>query len=372
MTILYPLSRRRHWLHRPDGLRFLALLILLTTAMPSCSIYDRLKDATPPVHDLTDESSEEPDARVTAEDVMVNDLLSAIVQIMPPKQTTVQVRSSIRTDIYRLVADSFAQRGYGIQKVTTDQGPMLVSSDLVSDVPDTGNTTSRLRVGIGAISISRSYEYLGDDAVQPTSPFRIYGSRASIDVSSTLFGASQATESPTAETEYAAPISLDEPLPVLSLITPEIVQRVVEDTTGVPEATSLNSSKVEVNNLFYSDSTFGSILDNYDQVDRLVVIFPDDSIVLGDENKLLIRRFTERFVESDDVISLVGCSNGPTASELGNVGLALGRAERVTDELLEQGIPREKILDEGCWAPQGNVKDFPGRGVVMSIHRTQS
>jgi len=350
--------------------RFIAI-ILVVLFLPACTFVERLGVALSP-KDSIYENVRESNTQVTAEKVIVRDLLSALVQIFPPKDTTVQVSSSNNTNIHQLVAYSIVQLGYGVQKVATDQGAMLVSVDLESEVPPEGNRTTRLRIGVGDTYISRSYEYFGDNAVQPTSNFRLYGTRSSIDVALTLFGATQFADSTHESIEYTAPIAVDEPLPVLSLLTPPYPQPREDDPFAQPEGTTLNSSNVEINNLFYSDSNFSSVLDEYNQVEQLVVIFPSDSIVMGDESKLLIRRFVERFVESVDIIGVVGCSNGPTASDLGNIGLAMGRAERVTDELLALGVPRPKILDEGCWAPRLNVQDFPGRGVVLSRYRTQS
>ena len=348
-----------------------AALVLLAVAISGCSVLQQPPDTLPPAKKVSTDVAESTKPVINADDVMINDLLSAIVQIVPPVTTTVQIRSSDNTDIYQKVAGSFAKRGYGVKKVLADQGSMLVSTDIESELGEAGDKTVRLRISVGDTSVSRDYDYMADNSVQPGSAFRVYGSRTSIDIGATEFSASTPDNSPIADTEYVASLPLEESLPVLSLITPDIVQRVVDSTTNAPQATSLNSSRVEVNNLFYSDSTFRSIFDNRSQVDQLVVIFPNESIALGDENKLLVRRFTERFDEFEDVISVIGCSNGPTASELGNVGLALGRADRITDELLNQGIPRQLILDEGCWAPDENT-DYPGRGVVLSRWRTQS
>lgn len=303
--------------------------------------------------------------KINAEEIMVRDLISALQQILSPVDTTVQVSSSDSSSASKLVAKALARQGYGIQVVRHDQGSMLVSTTLDSLATATVPEAQRLRIDIGPMSISRTYELIADETIQPASPFRLFGTRASIDIASTLFGTKGLAGTNVSDTEYAAAISLDEPLPALSLITPDVVQGIVNRTTGSPALTSFNSSQVEVNNLFYSESTFSSILDEYDPVDELIVVFPDDSIVMGTENRLLIRNFAESFDENNDVLSVVGCSNGPTSSELGNVGLALGRANRVTTELVQIGVPRDKVLDEGCWAPNGGVQDFPGRGVVL-------
>jgi hypothetical protein len=172
---------------------------------------------------------------------------------------------------------------------------------------------------------------------------------------------------------YVATLGLDEQVPVISLITPDVVSNITTRSTRGPSLQALNSSKVEVANLFYgSDSNFASILEDYEQVDRQIVVFGNDSMILGDTNKQLIEQFVDQKLRGTDVISLVGCSNGPTALDIGNEGLALGRAKRVTEALLARGVARERILDEGCWAPVRAGDRFPSRGVVLELWRSQS
>ncbi len=347
--------------------RLLAFLVL-AISLSGCATQER---PTPPKGDLIEEADQQPETTPEVPDqfvnerVMVNDLLSAIVQILPPIHTTVQISASNDDDLTLLVAETMARSGYGIQKVTTDQGTSLLSTDLqIEKQTNNSSPINNVKIDIGQVSVGRSYSFNTDQTIQPSSPFKVYGSRAPIEQSRVLFGA----DSQMASTEYLAPTKLDEPLPLLSLIAPEIVQSAVAENPGLPEMTSINSAKVEVNNLHYGESTFSSVLEGHLPIDKLTVVFPNDSITMGNENKLLIRRFIEVFIEQLDLVSVIGCSNGPTASALGNAGLALGRGERVTEELLSLGIPREKILDQGCWAPRAG-NNYPGRGVVLELWR---
>ena len=346
---------------------YLGAVVLLS----GCSVLQR-GDALPesptmPTSPAPGSSPTAPQA-MTFEQIMTNDLLSALVQILPPQETIIQVSASEDDELTMTVADALTTTGFPLQKVMTDQGSHLLSTQMQTEQNQAGSTTRKLHINIGTVSISRSYTQSAENTVQPNSAFTVYGSTAPIDVQATLFGAGT-TASASFPTEYAASNANVGPLPNLSLVTPEVVQRVVDSTVGAPDPTAFNSAQVEVNNLFYSQSTFSSILEDREAIDDLTVIFPNDSLTLGPENKLLIREFMQDFIEQKDVISLIGCSNGPTALAMGNEGLALGRAERVTDELITLGVPREKILDEGCWAPQGNIKELPGRGVVLELYR---
>ena len=114
---------------------------------------------------------------------------------------------------------------------------------------------------------------------------------------------------------------------------------------------------------------FGNVDDTHRRVDRQVIVFADDSMVLGDDNREMLAEFVATRVRESDVVGLVGCSNGPTALDIGNEGLALGRAARVADELVARGVPREQVRDEGCWGPASVGDRFPGRGVVLELWR---
>ena len=143
--------------------------------------------------------------------------------------------------------------------------------------------------------------------------------------------------------------------------------------TRSPSVAAVNSGRLEVANLFYDDGgAFGALRDSFETAERLTVIFPNDSMRLGAEGKRQIERFVEGYREESDMIGLIGCSNGPTALAIGNEGLALGRSRRVSEELLALGVPRDRLIDEGCWSPVGAGGRFPSRGVVVELLRSAS
>jgi len=117
------------------------------------------------------------------------------------------------------------------------------------------------------------------------------------------------------------------------------------------------------------ESNFEATLNDFSLVRETILTFGDDSLRLGDLNKTRVQQFVELFAEESDVFSIIGCSHGPTRRDFGQQGLALGRAKRVRDELLFSGVPKERILDEGCWAEESFDERFPRRGVVLSLLR---
>jgi len=136
---------------------------------------------------------------------------------------------------------------------------------------------------------------------------------------------------------------------------------------------TLSVNGVEKKNMYETRrSNFSAIFANYEDVKREVLIFPNDSLFLGDENKAVIEQYANSVENGTDVISLIGCSHGNTALSNGNSLLALGRANRVKEALLYVGLPESQVLDEGCWAPVHFDEKMPRRGVVMTLKRLKS
>lgn len=301
---------------------------------------------------------------------MFDDLVGIVTQVFEPLNTTLQINRDNRDPHMQYFVDSLAAEGFGIQRVSADQGAHYLSYTLKpTDQPD----ETHLSVAVGAVLIGRDYRIAGNRAITPASVVRLSGTRREVAVEDNASRHFMVEDPSLSDAQYVASLGLDEASPVLSLITPEVVSRVSEQASGGPSLHGLNSSKVEINNLFYGDeSTFASVLENYRQVDRQVIIFGNDSMVLGDTNKQLIEQFVDTRMRDADVISLVGCSNGPTALAIGNEGLALGRAQRVTQALMARGVARDQVLDEGCWAPTNVGDRFPSRGVVMELWRSNT
>jgi hypothetical protein len=300
---------------------------------------------------------------------MFDDLGAVVEQIFEPFDTTLQINRQDNDARMQYLLSVLAAKGFGIQRVSADQGANYLSYVRTQNDDD----EIRLSITIGAVVIGRDYELVRRNAVTPVSRVRLSGTRVPVSITDRATASFQVRDPDLATAQYVASLGLEEQSPVISLITPELVGRVANVSTSGPSLQALNSSQVEVNNLFYGDtSTFASILDDHVQVDRQVIVFGNDSMVLGDTNKQLIDQFVDTRVQPGDLISLVGCSNGPTALEIGNEGLALGRAKRVTEALMARGVARERVLDEGCWAPTSAGARFPSRGVVMELWRSNT
>jgi len=366
--------------------RSLPLLLATALALGGCTLGPERSPPPSPTPTAT--------APDTVDRVVVADLVGALAQALPPRETTVQVIDRDDSALV-VVSEALFDEGFGVQRVKADQGAYFVDYSRET-APHEDGTGLGGRLSVGPIELRRDYLITRAGEVRTASPLRVSGTRAPMGEAAAegvASGDRSAGEAPGTgvsdperpmlvvadpahrRVEYVAGTSLEGQRPIISLVTPEVVERVAQEaargSTNGPSLQALNTSRVEINNLFYGGgSNFGSVLDDYERVARRIVVFADDSLHLGPDNKRLLEDFVENLVRDDDLIGLIGCSNGPTALEIGNEGLALGRAQRVTEELTARGIPPERIYDEGCWAPVSAGDEFPGRGVVLELWRS--
>lgn len=297
----------------------------------------------------------------------VADLVSMMRQVLDPVHTTIQVGVAEKKADSEIVLRELSESGYGIQLVDADQGAHYLSFDKTIDPESIDEANFEFLIRVGGIEMMRSYTRIGKEDIRPVSPMQIAGTRTRVKLDDRRFGPTVAEDPLVSRVDYiGSQLDINE-VPVISLLKDPLT---IEDPalTGGPSLIALNSSKVEINNRFYGASAFNSITDDYERIDRRTIVFANDSMRLGRGGKQVINVFINEYLEKSDLIGLIGCSNGNTALEIGNEGLALGRASRITKELVSLGVPREKILDEGCWAPT-LAEEFPSRGVVIELWR---
>ena len=250
--------------------------------------------------------------------------------------------------------------------------------------PKNGLTTVIL--GAGTVKFKRDYR-LRDDAVEPASLLFVLGaSPEHIVPDDSIFAARSAPRDewnmvPSGiQPDYA---TLTTPGIDVSAASPVNLPLIVYDRSFNANATtdpdtvspldneSLIESVSSENMWELGESNFREVFAGYRDVERRVLVFANDSIVLGPENKWRLATMARRFNPDSDSFSVIGCSAGKTALPAGNEGLARGRAASVTRELLTLGIRDDQIRDEGCWAGTGKDwdQDLPVRGVVVTLKR---
>jgi len=342
-----------------------ATLVCAALCLNACAVSPFSEEEAPPAQELAVQPAPADQSPVSPsiEEVAIEDLIRALVQYRDPITTTLQAGLNMANADAAQLLSELAKRGYGIQLVDADQGANLLNHTVENVENDNAQAAERHTLRVGRLELSRDYSKV-NSITRPTGPLSVAGSRRRIALDDARFGNSVASDRLVSRIAFSSTNDVKpENTPRISLL-----QLPFADDTETSVGT--NASGVEVSNVFFGPGNFGSLLDDYNKVEAMSVIFPNDSMRLGNIGRLKIDVFLGDFNEDSDLIRVVGCSNGTTSVAIGNEGLALGRAERVTQELLARGVTREHILDEGCWAPTSAGDRFPSRGVVLELYRT--
>lgn len=335
-------------------------------------------------------------------ELVSRDFVSAISKLrgFSPRETTVQFHMPA-TEFGKALHDEMRLAGYGMQILPKDEAGNNHVSYVSESYETTDGTTVAYEVSIGNVSLGREYEVrlgrvfpiaaLAVNGAQPSSVNTVDNSIFSENVVDELALLPNPTPMPTAvvipaETPTAIASSTLEQPPARRL--PSTIVSVGEpasESIRTPRASlnaedenhinlgnlhsSLNApSNPPVNIATLGDSNYSSLFNLYSPVRKESLTFPDDSLVMGRQNKNTIANFSKHFNPETDVISVIGCSNGTTKIKNGNALLANGRANRVKEELITLDISPEYVFEEGCWAPNKHSV-MPSRGVLLTLRR---
>jgi len=359
----------------------LGVLLIITSA---CSIFPRNNE---PIGD--DQS------------VLVARDLSGALSLLrgySPRNTTLQLRPA-KTRFGRSLEQALRARGYGIQGIpVNDTGPMLVSYEVEAFENSAGQSVG-YRLRAGAVELAREYEIRGG-RVFPMTGLSVKGveiARQPLDQS--IFDRNRAASEEQEKQDRQSdglllpnrhPLSNDNSAASeLTQRTKSLRERVfgVADRYKLVEAMPTRIDQVarqlsdeqatapvtgalqkKRNVLELGRSNYASVTQDYDVLSADVLVFGNDSLWLGSDNKEILADMANQFDPETDVISLIGCSHGPSANPNGNEHLAVGRANRVKEELILANISAENILDEVCWATTAQDA-LPARGVIVRMLR---
>lgn len=379
----------------------LLCLGLLLAALSACSILPRNNEP------IGDDQSE----------LVARDLSGALALLRgySPRNTMLQLRPA-KTRFGRSLEQALRAQGYGLQYIPeNDTGPMLVTYQVEAFENAAGQSVG-YRLRAGSVELAREYEIQGG-RVFPMTGLSVKGVEiASEPFDQSIFDRNRASSQekeqeeqerqsdelllpnrqPLSGNNSAAPVlssrqrSLRErvfgtsekvpvvaPAPLTSSSTPNVLVEAVpaaewaaidQPDTEQPLKRSAGRPVIKRNMLNIGQSNFASVTQDYQELSSNVLVFDDDSLRLGADNKAMLGKLAEQFDAQTDLISLIGCSHGPSTRNNGNQYLAIGRANRVKEELIFSGVSAETILDEGCWAPTAQ-EDLPARGVIVRMLR---
>ena len=281
--------------------------------------------------------------------LVVGDLVGGLVQIpsLDPQHTTLHTKRPT-SRFAEILISGLQEAGYDL-RIGDAQSPSWLSYSIapasIAEMSSAQGDTYTFILSVGMVKLKRSYR-VDVQGVQPASSMFIHGADASkIRISDQLL--SMKSESSV------------KPFAVVAAPAPEN-----------SEAPALTTSTNIKRNLYETrQSNYESILAQYGTVRKEILVFPNDSLIMGTANKRLAREIASAFDSRTDVISIVGCSHGRTQIVNGNEVLAQGRAYRVKEEFLLAGIAADKIMEEGCWAGVYFDEVMPRRGVVLTHKR---
>lgn len=227
-------------------------------------------------------------------------------------------------------------------------------------------------VAAGDVKLKRSYE-VDEYGVKPRSNMFVRGaSAANLTVDDSIFNnARPATVVAKNEVIDNNDDSFFEQIaattqPELSAVP---AQKPIEVTEAVVPELSIEQAGKEIHNLYETrQSKYQDVFKNYEVIDSNVLVFANDSLVLGQANKDSIATIAAQFDPQTDVMSVIGCSHGASKIENGNAYLANNRAIRVKNEFVTVGLNHTKVYEEGCW-DKNHFSKMPARGVLVQHRR---
>ena len=353
---------------KKPNLKKVALLAMLVLSVNGCALWSK--------------NNALPDQKTNT---VATDFIAALALLRghSPRNTTVQVRPPKTAFGQSLVAE-LRRVGYGLQTIPeNDTGPMLVTYEADS-YENSDHQSVAYRVRVGSVELGREYE-LRNGYVFPLTSLTVKGVQiASQPLDQKIFERNlikgSSNQKRVVVVENSDQIDLLQPINDTTLIPGQYSDQwqSIESNSSLPlesqapvtvlPATPRLTNNANANMLILGESNHADIFKAYRDLKRDVLVFPNDSLRMGAEVKERTRELIAGYNEKTDLVSIVGCSHGPTGYNGGNKTLALDRAKRVMEELVMIGVRQNNIYDEGCWAAV-EQKTLPARGVIVTLKR---
>ncbi len=294
------------------------------------------------------------------------DFATNLAAMLDPERTGQAIYFPPTSAEFGLALHEALQRvGFSLARVKHELAPTVAFE--VSARQTQQGASNDYRLSVGSLLLSRTYVQ-DSSGIYPATALltdMIDGATEPLTVASSSTGSFGALTD-TSASQRDIPLSRGH-----TPVTPSAVQvnTVGEQQTITPDLPS-NLDGIERQNMHETRvSSFAKFTRGYKGIYKQVLAFPNDSLAMSDDVMSELNQFADRFKPETDVLSVIGCSHGNTALENGNALLAIGRSKRVRQYLVEQGIPVNRVLDEGCWAPVHFDEKMPRRGVVVELKR---
>jgi len=259
-------------------------------------------------------------------DLIVTDLVTAMVQVyeLVPLTTTLQVSEPRGTYGRKLVA-ALEKAGYGIQRVSADQGDFYLSYQnrtIQSDSRDVRDFTVR----VGDIEIHREYDIVGGRVI-PVSVVYVSGSSSYSDMvlNTNLFLQQGGKFEFVSGAEFRLSDASVKATPI-----EKVNHSGSEDTDSFAENSSATRSIMSARDLD-------------PPLRRATLIFENDALTIGRRNKEIIRSLLNEFNSAEDALFVSACPYGDEPQEHADEHVT-----RLKEELILNNVPASRIAEEGC------------------------
>ena len=322
----------------------------------------------------------------TSEQLIAIDFVNALLQFdgMHPSERSLSVVTPVSAFGEELLF-VLGQAGYQVRISDSAEVENFLDYSQTVKARESDGVHQTFLLSVNQIKLKRDYFFQAQGVTPSSNLFIKGGDSAKIVVNDDLFELPQQTAN-VRDTEvnntnplvsgnkavipHQPGVATEESVALAPVTTPKIQPLVNPSSSSSNRAEEIARAKRRKANVYDTgESKFASILEGFEDVSSTIVVFPNDSLNLGQTGKNVIYQFLRDYNQNTDVISVIGCSHGKTSIDNGNELLAIGRAKRVTEELKFAGLSSDKILDEGCWAPQHFDEVFPRRGVVLTLKR---
>lgn len=308
--------------------------------------------------------------------LVASDLVSVLAQIADLDPAGAPVLMPVPQSAYgRILTAELQRSGYDLRIGEYSQGSRYLSYSIKPGDYQAARSYV-FQVTIGSIGVKREYA-LAQEQIFPVSSVFISGAAPQglvvdedIFATSTVFAVPLKPVLKNSADDDSTVVSSGE-LPATDF--PPVstaAKRLSDNETSAEGAPLVVAPKLNVYDT--RRSNFQGLLGGYEDVRKEVLVFNNDSVVMGQRNRRITRELIRDFDENTDVFSVIGCSHGHSMIEDGNRKLALGRSSRVREELILSGINPGYVLDEGCWSKNHFDEVMPRRGVVLTLKRLRN
>jgi len=296
--------------------------------------------------------------------IVAADLVSVLAQLpgFDAWSMTAQV-SPASSEYGEALIDALRTAGYGVQRVSADQGRNYLEYRKVVSSNEVGDSTA-FELKIRNVYVARDYEWRGSRWV-PSSPVRIRGVEPTkVNVYNELYGQRGKTTEFVSGVEFVddagAVIESRSAMAKVSGVQPNYGARYLELRVLIMSRASIFSRQ---------RSTVDQDTRTYRPISNVVLTFPNaDPNLLGDLNKQAIVAMVNQMDPDLDRFVIRGCSHGKSLIWDGNEITSLNRQQRVNQELLVAGIQSDSIVETGCFAAENEI-ELPKQSVRLTLQR---